>query len=85
MKKHNPLILNIVTDEPNYETDICKWWLCEISEHKRYYLYMTINKKTDEMNYVIVDNNVHEIIYHSQVLENALMHITMCDKADQIK
>lgn len=83
MKKHNPLTLNIVTDEPSYETPLCKWWLCDISEHKRYGLFFTLNKKTDDVNYVIVDIANNQIIHHSKSLEQADMHMAMCDKTDE--
>lgn len=84
MKKHNPLTLDIVTDEPNFETDVCKWWLCEESKNKKYCVYLTLHKKSDEMNYVVVNNKFHEIIFYTQVLEQALMHLTMCEKSEEL-
>lgn len=84
MKKYNPLTLNIVTDEPTFETEQCKWWLCELSEDKKFAVYLTITKTDEKMDYLVVDNKTREILYITQILEQALMHLTMCEKAEEL-
>ena len=85
MKKYNPLVLNLEKDQPTYETDICKWWLCELSENKRFAVYLTVNKIDAKKDYVVVNNEIGQIIYITQILEQALMHLTMCEKAEELE
>lgn len=85
MKKYNPITLNIITDQPSYETEQCKWWLCELSENERFAVYLTVTKTDGKMDYLIIDNKTREILYITQILEEALMHLTMCEKAEELE
>ena len=77
MKTYNPFILDREKDEPTFQTDVAKWWLIEISESKRYLLYLV--ESLNSVDYVIVDNTNHKFVCATQTLEDAGIKLCMLD------
>lgn len=77
MKKYNPLTLDREKDDPTFQTDVAKWWLVEVSESKRYVLYIV--ESLNSVDYVIVDNTNHTFFCATQTLEDAYIKLRMLD------
>lgn len=77
MKKYNPLTLDREKYEPTFQTDVAKWWLVEISESKRYILYLV--ESLNSVDYVIVDNTNQTFVCATQTLEDAGIKLNALD------
>lgn len=77
MKTYNPFTLDREKDEPTFQTDVAKWWLIEISESKRYLLYLV--ESLNSLNYVIVDNINQKYVCATHILEDAGIKLSMLD------
>jgi hypothetical protein len=77
MKTYNPLTLDREKDEPTFQTEVAKWWLVEISESKRYLLYIV--ESLNSLNYVIVDNINQKYVCATHILEDAFLKLSMLD------
>ena len=77
MKKYNPLTLDREKDEPTFQTKVAKWWLVEISESKRYLLYLV--ESLNSLDYVIVDNTNQKFVCATQLLEDAGIKLCILD------
>ena len=77
MKTYNPFTLDREKDEPTFQTEVAKWWLIEISESKRYILYLV--ESLNSVDYVIVDNTNHTFVCATQTLEDAGIKLTALD------
>lgn len=74
---NDPLTLDREKDEPTFQTDVAKWWLVEISESKRFLLYLV--ESLNSLDYVIVDNTNQTFVCATQSLEDAGIKITALD------
>lgn len=77
MKTYNPFTLDREKDEPTFQTEVAKWWLIEISESKRYLLYLV--ESLNSLDYVIVDNTNQKYVCATHILEDAGIKLSMLD------
>ena len=84
MKVYNPLVLDILKDEPSYENDKAKWWLIYVSEDKRYSIFRVLTKETKDEIFIIIDNKINIMVGESKSLEACHVKIEMLNAYERL-